>query len=283
MQRRAAAVYFILFVLIGAGAYGFMQGMSEPAVELDGQEFTEGSELVVDGRTYTVSAIDAEESDELTEYDGDVELTWFNESKRGTATLENASTTAYNDDEYQVVVSDGSSSTFRLVEELNVSGFLEQDQITEDETVTRDGTEYVIIADSQELRPLSEYLPDRDVVEFSVGDRIEYDADDETVNARIDSISSEGVSLSWSDPGNESVELSQGENSTVNGLEYFAHFPSDDQVQILPAQQEYGTYSSEISAIEHWEERLNGMWGIVILSVLAAVVLLSAAYLPVKG
>lgn len=283
MQRRAAAVYFILFVLIGAGAYGFMQGMSEPAVELDGQEFTEGSELVVDGRTYTVSAIDAEESDELTEYEGDVELTWFNESKRGTATLENASTTAYNDDEYQVVVSDGSSSTFRLVEELNVSGFLEQDQITEDETVTRDGTEYVIIADSQELRPLSEYLPDRDVVEFSVGDRIEYDADDETVNARIDSISSEGVSLSWSDPGNESVELSQGENSTVNGLEYFAHFPSDDQVQILPAQQEYGTYSSEISAIEHWEERLNGVWGIVILSVLAAIVLLSAAYLPVKG
>lgn len=283
MQRRAAAVYFVLFILIGAGAYGFLQGMSQPAVDLDGQEFTEGSELVVDGRTYTVTGLSGEEGGELTQFTGDVELTWFNDSRRGTATLENESTITYNDGDYQVVVPNGSTSTFRLVEQFNVSNFLAQDDIVEDETVTRDGTEFVVIADSQQLQPLSEYLPARDVVEFSAGDDIDYQTDDETVTATIDSISSEGVSISWADPGNETIEVSQGENTTLNGVNYFAHFPDEGQAQILPAEQQYGEYTAELSAIEYWEERLRGMWGIVILSVLAAIVLLTAAYLPVKG
>ena len=161
MQRRAAAVYFILFVAIGAGAYGFIQvGMSEPTVDLDGPTLSEGDELTVDGQAYTVSSIDTGEG-EVARYGGDVEL--------------------------------------------SVAG--------SDETVT----------------------------------------------------------------------LSAGENGTLNGVDHFAHFPSETQVQILQTDASYSVYTGELAAIEYWDERRNGVWGIVILSVLAGFVLLSTAYLPLRG
>lgn len=280
MQRRAAAVYFVLFVVIGAGAYGFIQvGMSEPTVDLDGPTLSEDDELTVDGRTYTVSGIDTEEG-EVAQYAGEAELTWFNESARESATLDNDSTVAYDDGEYRVLVPADDASTFHLVETQNVSAILAADDAVENETVTRDGEELVVYRDGQ-LEPLSEYLPDPDRIEFSVGDQFDYQA--EEVTAQIDGVSGDGVALSWDAPGEETVTVSAGGNQTLNGVDYFAHFPGENSVQILQTDQQYGAYTAEISAIDYWDERRNGVWGMVILSVLAGFVLLTAAYLPVKG
>jgi len=125
MQRRAAAVYFVLFVLIGAGAYGFMQvGMSEPTVDLDGSTYSEGDELTVGDRTYTVDAISTEEG-EIARFEGEVDLVWTNESRRASATLENDSTVDRDDGEFRVVVT--GNETFALVEVQDVEAILAAD------------------------------------------------------------------------------------------------------------------------------------------------------------
>lgn len=278
MQRRAAAVYFVLFVLVGAGAYGFIQvGMSQPTVDLDGQTYAEGDELTVGDRTYTVGAIETEEGD-VAQYAGEADLVWFNESNHETATLENGSTVTYQGEEYRVVTGEDS---FTLVAAQNVSAILAEDPDIEDETVTRDGEEFVVSREDQSIEPLSEYLPEPDRVEFSVGEDFEYAAED--VTASVDGVSADGVSLSWAAPGEETVTVGSGENTTVNGVEYFAHFPSENRVQVLRSDQQYGTYVGELGAIEYWDERKNGVWGIVLLSFITGVILVATAYLPVKG
>lgn len=55
MQRRAAAIYFMLFVVVGAGAYAFLGVMSEPAVQLDGPTYQAGDTFSAGGVTYTVN------------------------------------------------------------------------------------------------------------------------------------------------------------------------------------------------------------------------------------
>jgi hypothetical protein len=279
MQRRAAAVYFVLFVLVGAGAYGFIQvGMSEPTVDLDGPTYTEGDDLTVGNRTYTVDSVSTEDGD-VARFAGDADLVWFNESRRGTATLENGSTIEHGDGSFRVVVTGNES--FALVEERNVSAILAADPDIENQTVTRDGEEFVVYRDDESIQPLSEYLPEPDRLEFSVGDSFEYQA--ENVTARIDGVSADGVALSWADPGEETVTVSAGTNATLNGAEYFAHFPSENRVQILRTDQQYGAYVAELGAIEYWHERQNGVWGVVILSFVTSVILAATAYLPAKG
>ncbi|MHB9287145.1 hypothetical protein ACKVMT_08905 [Halobacteriales archaeon Cl-PHB] len=63
MQRRAAAIYFAIFVLVGAGAFAFIQvGMTKPTVDLDGPTYTEEDPFQVGDRSYTVATLEAEPS-----------------------------------------------------------------------------------------------------------------------------------------------------------------------------------------------------------------------------
>jgi hypothetical protein len=227
-----------------------------------------------------VSSIDTEEG-EVARLAGDAELTWFNESRRATAMLDNGSSVAFEGGQYQVVVPNGTDGTFQLVEQREVSAILANDSAVENATVTRDGVEHVVFRDNQSIRPVSEYLPPADRAEFSTGDQFDYQA--ENVTATVDSVSGSGVGLSWAAPGEETVTVGAGANATLNGVTHFAHFPSENRVQLLPSDAQYGAYTAELSAIEYWEERRNGVWGVVILSVIAGFVLLSTAYLPGKG
>lgn len=61
MQRRAAAVYFALFVLVAAGAYTFLQvGMTHPTPDFEADTYAEGDQLTAGGTSYTVSTVNAE-------------------------------------------------------------------------------------------------------------------------------------------------------------------------------------------------------------------------------
>lgn len=154
MQRRAAAVYFVLFVVVGAGAYGMLGVVSEPTVRLDGPTYGEGEQFSVGGTTYTVDSIG----------DGEALLTYENQS--GAA---------------------------------------------------------------------------------------------------------------------QEAEVGEGENVTLGGSAHFGHFPSAGGVQILPNDEYYGDYQSELAVEDQYHERRAGLWAVVILSFLAGIVLLSAAYMPVRG
>lgn len=282
MQRRAAAVYFVLFVLLGAGAYGFMQvGMSKPAVDLEGQgeTFTQGQEFQVDGRTYTVMNVSSSMDGGDVTYTGN--LSWFNESARETAAIENDSTIAFDGDDYRVVIPNETGvSSMTLVESFNVSAILADDPEVENETGTQGDVTYVFYTNGSRV-PLSEYLPTPQTTTLAVGDEFTYEPANAT--ARVDAITPAEASVSWSAPGTEYVEMTEGENVTLNEQTYFAHFPNDIQIRILQTDQHYGDYNQELDKVAYWEERHNGVWGIVILSVLAAIVLVATAYLPTKG
>lgn len=287
MQRRAAAVYFVLFLVLGAGAYGFMQvGMSAPTVQFeDATTYTQGDTLTVSGTTYTVTKVESKVEHgghgggTSVTYTG--ELTRLNESNIETATVANGSTVPFRDGSYTVRIADGSNvSSFTLVEERNVSAIVANDPdanttVTDDET----GERFVRYQNGSTI-PMSEYLPPADTATRSVGDEFFYA--EKNVSTTVDAVSQGEVTLAWNAPANESVQFREGQNITLAGQQFFGHFPSENSVQVLSAEENYGQYQETLDAIDYFHERKNGVWGIVIVSLLAAIVLISAAYMPNK-
>jgi hypothetical protein len=281
MQRRVAALYFAFFVLIGAGAFGFVQvGMSQPTVSLDGPTLAQNDTMTVGERTYTLATVGPDDA-------GDPvgELTWTNESAQATATLANGSTTLYRGEEFRVAVENGSDgASLRLIEVQNASALLAADPAVEDTPVTQGGVEYVLYADNQTRGPpVVEYLPAPETVAFAAGDQLQYQADSGTVTADVQDVRASGATLTWSTTVTNTVELAEGSNVTLNGATHLVHFPDNESVQVLPADRYYGAYQSELAAVEAFDERQNGVWGVFIVCVVAAIVLITAAYLPVKG
>lgn len=430
MQRRAAAVYFVLFVALAAGAFGFIEiGASEPEVALDGQTFTQGDSLTVNGQNYTVTAIEAETSEEG-EITRSGELTWFNASRIERAQLENDSTVQYRDtftvgsvdsddatfapldrggDEvylregeefyhvgenttatvdnvttggievaldrsamlannstvaydggtYRVLVPEEANGTFTLANEANPSETenvsvgdafdyqgegaagtvtttvdgIEEGNVTlvwtesatlasgssvtiqqpyrlpatlgnesvtlakvenvtaivandpgAEEVLEGDSGQFVRLADGSSV-PVAEYLPPNSTITLAVGDGFYYV--EESEDATIDSIGETTVNLAWDSPQDETIDLGEGTNVTLGPAgdtrQYFAHFPENGSVQILPSEEQYSQYQSDLSDIEAYESRINGLWGIVLVSLFAGIVLFATAYLPNKG
>jgi len=286
MQRRAAAAYFVILVVVGAGALGFVQvGMSAPEVSIDGPAYTEGDTLTVGDRTYEVTSVDTETTGgdhgepEETVFVGEIQ--WTDESARMTATLDNDSTVTYQGGEYRLLV-DGSDG-FELVEVRNVSAVLAADPAVENETLTRDGEAFVRYRNGT-TRPLSAYLPTPERLAFGVGDDYAYDTGEGAVTATVDSVSAAEVTLAWTASETTTIELDEGGNLTLgaDGQPYFVHFVDDETVQILPTDQYYDSYQQQLDEIDYFEERRNGVWGVVILTFLVGLVLVTAAFMPVK-
>jgi hypothetical protein len=291
MQRRAAAVYFVLFALIGAGALGFVQvGMSEPTVQFpDAPEYAPDDTTTVDGRTYTVANVTAVTTggEEGGHGGGGGEevirgnLTWVNESARMTATLENGSMATYEGAEYNVTL-DNATGEVVLVETQNVSAILAADPAVEDAPFAQNGTRYVRYVENGSLQRLAAYLPEPERVSFAVGDDYRYPADSGNVTATVSSVTADAATLSWTTSVTNRILLEEGSNVTLNGQQHFVHFPNEESVQVLPVDEYYGNYQSQLTEIDYWHERRNGVWGVVILTFLGGLVLLATAYMPVK-
>lgn len=155
MQRRAAAVYFTLFVVLGAGAYGFLAFSSAPPVQLDGPTYGETDEFTVGGVTYTVNETG----------DGEGVLTWENRTAGET----------------------------------------------------------------------------------------------------------------------EAIDVDEGENVSLQGVRHFAHFPEGGGVQVLPTDEFWDDYRADRALRDRYGERRAGVWAVLFMSFLAAVVLLATAYMPIRG
>lgn len=90
MQRRAAAIYIALFLVIGAGAYAYTGVAEKPHVELDAPTYETGDQLTVDGRTYAVNAIAESGGGGEATIVGN--LTWTDPDATYTAEIENNTT-----------------------------------------------------------------------------------------------------------------------------------------------------------------------------------------------
>lgn len=262
MQRRAAAIYTVFFLLIAAGSYAVIGVAEEPSVSVDGPQYNQGETLTVSGRTYTVSSISEDRA----------RLTWVNESARNTETWENDSTITLDGTDFRVIVDRAPEPTaFELREEQplgeNVS------------TVETGGTTYVVIETDGErdFVPKSEYLTDRygepEVRSLEQGDQLEY----QNNTVEISSVTNESVTLAWTAPAENTVTMGEGDNVTLVDTTYVAHIPSQGTLQL---STDIAGYQREFRTVDKFQERMNGLWGVVYLSSTAAILLLGFAYLP---
>jgi hypothetical protein len=284
MQRRAAAAYFVFFLVVSVAAYAYI-GVAEsqrPQIQLDGEggELTNDSTFTVDGQTYTVSNI--HQSGGGGHGGGGsmvADLTWTNNSSSYTATIEDGSTATLANTTYNVSTTSG---TMTLTEEQNVTQLLRADDAVENTTATQNGTEYVVYRTNDSLEPLSEWLPAPETRSYATGDTYSYPADSGPQETTITNITNSSATVSWVAPRENTVELSEGGNLTLSGQQYFAHFPNHSAVVVANSDQ-FGSYTETRSEQDYFHERKNGLWGISILSGIASALMLGMAYLPNRG
>ena len=283
MQRRAAALYFALFLVIGAGSFGYIQTVDaqQPTISLDAQSYSQNDILTVDGRTYVVSEISAENASEA-----EGTLTWTNQSAQETATLENGSDATYQNESWQVQIANTSDvSQFALQENLNVSAILANDDRVDNQTVTRNGQDQVVFTANDTLVPLQEYLREPQTTTFSEGESFNYTTEDGTVQpTTIDdvagNVSTPSVTLVWETTQENTVSLAEGANVTLaDGQTRVVHFTDAGKVQL---STDIAAYQEQTKQQDYFDERKKGLWGVSIISFLTAIILLATAYLPVK-
>ena len=264
MQRRAAAIYVALFVLIGAASYSLIATAQQPTVEFDNPtyELSQGDQLDVGGQTYTVASV--------SETGGDLQYT--DESAEYTVTWENDSTQAVDDEEWRVVIEGEEPSAVTLREEINETAILRDDPDASEETVEQNGTRYVVLNNSQ-LVPAAEYFPDPETRTYAEGDTVEYRGNTTTV----DSVTTDAAELAWTAPRTEAIGVEHEANVTIGEQTYFAYVPDGSTIQLI---DDYTSYQQQTAAIEQFQTYENGLWGVSIVSLLTAVFMIGFAYLP---
>jgi hypothetical protein len=282
MQRRVAAIYFVFFLVLGASAYSVIALAEEPAVDVSGDTYQANDVFTLNGQEYTVGALSSEEVEAghgggiTTEYSGTI--TWTNESFHYSEVLANNSTVAYNDGTYRVLIPNESDpGQFTLHQEYNVSQVLAQDSAVENQTVTRaDGQQYVVYNNGT-TTPLSAYLPEPATETHREGDTVQYNGTATTVG----NVSAAEVPLEWQGEKQQSVDLSQETNITLGQETYLVHF--DEAANSVTLTQDFSGFHADIARQVYYKERIDGLWGVVILSGIAAVIIVMLAYLPVRG
>jgi hypothetical protein len=265
MQRRAAAIYVALFIVIGAASYSLIATAQTPTVEFENPEYelAQGDQFQVGEQTYTVSSVS----------DGSGELQYTEESAEYTVTWENDSTQTVDGDEWRVLVGDGDDPTeFTLREEINETAILQDDPAASEETVEQNGTRYVVLNGS-ELVAAEEYFPEPETQSYAEGETIQYEGNTTTV----DSVTTDAVELTWTAPRTNTVSVGDEANVTLSDQTYLAHFPDESTMQLT---QDFESYNSQVADIDRFQTHVNGLWGISIVSFLTAVFMIGFAYLP---
>jgi hypothetical protein len=286
MQRRAAAGYVTLFLVLAAGAYVLITVTAAPTVTVESpdHELGAGDEFAVDGRTYTVRTLDAEvEEGDGHGSGGGVAYTgtvaWTNDSARYTVSWPAGDEVAFDEVDflgarlngsYTVVVpdeADPTTATLRAVPEDVETG--ERGNVTFVVIEREDGTIRQV--------PIGQYEPLQRVT-LSEG-TVDY-----LGNRTAVSIDDEGVTLSWTAPRTETVDLEHTRNVTLDGQRFFVYYEGgagDGEVSALLTTDTSG-YRQRVAEADRYHGRENGLWGITILGGSASVLLTALAFLPRK-
>lgn len=287
MQRRAAAIYAVFFLVVGAASYSLIATAESPSIAFENPDhrLQQGDSFSVGDQEYTVSSLEASEPSGGGGGHGggggggvtySAEVAWTVESSEYSETWENGSEVTYRNETRVVVIpSADDPDEFALRDPVNRSAILADDPQADNETVTRDGEEYVVVTENGTSRLVlaDEYFPEPDEERFSEGQQIEYDGN----SATVDNVTSEGATLAWTAPRERTESLSQEANVTLSGTTFLAYFPDDSTVVLTTNFQSYERQTAEIAA---YEERKNGLWGISIVSGMTILLLVGMAYMP---
>jgi hypothetical protein len=96
----------------------------------------------------------------------------------------------------------------------------------------------------------------------------------------VTNVTASDATLAWTAPAERSLEFAEGENTTIGETNYLAHFVEEDGEPVLQLTTNYDDYHSDRSAQSTFNERMNGLWGVTILSSIAAALLAMVAFLP---
>jgi len=268
MQRRAATAYALLFILLGGGALGLVVTADRPQVGFANPDYrlSQGDQFAVDGRQYTVDAV--------TGAPRSATLTWTNRSARYTTTWEHNATVTVDGEDRRVRV-DANASTVVLVEQIDRAAVLRSDPQADNETVTRDGEEFVVVTanETPRLVPADEYFPAPDRTTYRAGDRFDRRGNRTTV----ESVTDAEARLAWTAPRTNEVAVSNEANVTLGGRQFVAFFP-DDETLLL--ESNYRAYERQTDEVDRFVEHRNGLYGIAIVSGGAATLLAALAFLP---
>lgn len=282
MQRRAAAIYVALFIVIGAASYSLVATAEAPHIEFDNPDYalSSGETFEAGSQTYSVTDITAEV--ESGGHGGGSSLVrsgaiqYTNDSSRYTATWENNSTVTLEDTEWTVLApGDENATQFTLREDVNETALLQEDPDAADELATYNGSQWVVIQDngSERLVAPDSYFPEPRTRTYSQGDTVAYEGNQTTVST----VTAEAVEVTWTAPRTNSIEVADNGNVTLGDQTYLAHFPDNSTMQLT---SDFASYRAQNEEIDTFHTRESGLWGVSILSFLTAVFLVGMAYMP---
>lgn len=266
MQRRAAALYGAFFLLIAVGSYGMIAAASPPTLSVENPDhrLADGGQVSVDGRTYDVS-IDAESTE--------ASLSWTDPDAEYSQTWEAGAEVSFQGTDYTVSIPDETDPSSLQLTEVR--------PLPEDvQTTTVNDTEFVVIEQddgTRELIPVDEYLDqtqgEAETRTLLEGRTYDYRGNQTTLQA-VDNAS---ATLAWTAPRTNTQAVGEGDVVALNGVEFVAHFPD---AQTLVLDRDVEAYERQLEVQDKFDERVNGLWGVTILSGMAVVLLLGLSYLP---
>ncbi|SFH04245.1 hypothetical protein SAMN04488063_3676 [Halopelagius inordinatus] len=282
MQRRAAAIYVAFFLVIGAASYSLIATAQTPEIQFQNPDYSvsQGDTFDANGQTYNVSSISATE--EEGGHGGGAtlvrsgEMTYTEQSAEYTETWENNSSVTVGDGNWTVLVpEDSNASQFTLRQDVDRTQILEQDPNADNETVTRNGQEYVVQNEggSTTLILADEYFPTPETRQVSVGESLQYQGN----QTNVENVTESGVEVTWTAPRTNTIEASDDGNVTLGDQTYLAHFPDNETMQLT---SDFENYQAQQEEIESFHTRENGLWGIVILCGSVVALLVGLAFLP---
>jgi hypothetical protein len=285
MQRRAAAIYAVFFLVVGAASYSLIATAESPSVTFENPDYRlqQGDTFSVGDQDYTVTGLEVSEPSGGGHGGGggggvtySASVAWTVEDSEYTETWANDSEVTYENQSYTVVIPDTNDpSEFVLQENINRTGILANDPQADNETVTRDGEEFVVITENGTSRLVAadEYFPEPNERPFSEGQQFPY----QNNTATVDNVTNRSATIAWTAPRENTAEMSQANNVTLSGTTFLAYFPTNDSVVLTT---DFQSYEQQTSEIDTFHERTSGLWGISILSGLVIVLLVGMAYLP---
>jgi len=270
MQRRAAGVYIAIFLVISAGAYSLVGMAKEPTVSVNNPDQTlsqQGQKFAVDGRQYNVTSLSG----------GSAEVAWTQQAATYSAELANNSTVKQDNTTFQVLVPNKSKPKKATLREVQ--------NLTNDTQTVKQGNETYVVTNGSDgnksLVPVDEYkrqqFGEPETKTLRVGNSFQYSNNSTTVK----NITAEAVMLQWKAPKTTTTSLESGSTAELgpNNKTFVTH--ADGKKVLLSSDVK--AYNEQEESIAHFHERIAGLWGVSILSLIAAALIGMLAYLPFKG
>ena len=330
MQRRAAAAYTALFLVIAVVAGGILVTAETPEITVDDPDYElqEGDDFEHDGNTYTLNeTADGEATFEVFEPEHEYSDTWANGTMiefeeamylvsldPPTVTLgeiteidgeevdpEEMDEEEADDEEAEADDEEADDAEADDAEAEDEDEADDEDTEADDEDAEAEDEEAEEEADDAEAEdeddedaeaddeeaddeeaPAEGDTVDEDEVEigeeltFEEGDTLEYQGNETTISEVTD----DEATVTWIDERTSTESVDSGEDLELNDDEVLRVHVEGDRVLLT---SDIEGYDEQVDAAAAYDDRIEGVTWVIVLSLITVMMMISLAYLPVRG